>query len=206
MNRSQKRLLLVLAAVGAFVLACSLSPLALLSPGRSTPQPPIQLRRCDAVQDVLCLVTFGIEPPDEMLIVLLTVPGLPDELETVVIRNDERLSFACVTTAESPSVVYCTGPQVPLGTTVLIEVFALEEQVLLASGEFVLTAFALPTVPAGGVELPTPGEGVELPAPGAILTPRGTRTPFPAGTPLPGTAYPNPTPRSPPNSPPISPP
>jgi hypothetical protein len=190
-----------LAAGAVFMAACTLSPLRLFSAGRSTPQPPIELRRCDDVQDVLCLITFGLEPPDEMLILLLTVPGLPEELALAVTRNDEKISFACVTTAQSPTVVYCTGPQIPLGTTVLIEVFAVEEKVLLASGEFTLTAFALPTVQAGGVELPTPG---------ALLNPQGTRTPLPRGTLFPGTAYPNATPIppriSPPNSPPISPP
>ena len=75
----------------------------------------------------------------------------------VVTRNEAKIDFACITTEESPTVVYCTGPQIPLGTTVLIEVFAAEERVLLASGEFTLMAFALPTVQAGGVGLPTPG-------------------------------------------------
>jgi hypothetical protein len=176
--------------------ACSLSPWRLFGSARSTPQPPIELKRCDDVQDVLCLVTFGLEPPDKMLILLLAVPGLPEDLAVTVTRNDEKIPFTCIRTEESPTVVYCTGPQIPLGTTVLIEVIAVEEQVLLASGEFTLTAFALPTVPGGGVEIPTAG---------AILTPRDTRTPF-AGTPIPGTAYPNGTPVSPPNSPPISPP
>ena len=201
LRRGPLRVILFLVAGAVFMAACSLSPLRLFGAGRLTPQPPIELRRCDDVQDVLCLVTFGIEPPDEMLILLLTVPGLPEDLAIKVTRNDEEISFACITTAESPTIVYCTGPQIPLGTTVLIEVFAVQEEVLLASGEFTLTAFALPTVPAGGVELPTPG---------AFFTPQGTRTPPLAGTPLPGTAYPNATPipprASPPNSPPISPP
>jgi hypothetical protein len=85
-------LALVLGAV--FIGACSLSPLRLFNPSRPTPLPPIELRRCDDVQDVLCLVTFGIEPPDEMLILLLTVPGLPEELAIAVTRNAEKISFA----------------------------------------------------------------------------------------------------------------
>jgi hypothetical protein len=191
--------MLALAAGAVFMAACSLSPLRLLGAGRSTPQPPIELRRCDDVQDVLCLVTFGLEPPDEMLILLLTVPGLPEELAVTVTRNDEKISFACITPEESPTVVYCTGPQIPLGTTVLIEVLAVEEQVLLASGEFTLTAFALPTVPAGGQELPTPapltaqatrttGPGTASPTRPPFLTPSITQTPPPSP------AYPNPTP------------
>ena len=75
-----RRVMLVLVAGAVIMAACSLSPLDLFNFGRSTPQPPIELRRCDDVQEVLCLITFGIEPPDKMLILLLTVPGLPEEL------------------------------------------------------------------------------------------------------------------------------
>lgn len=204
--RCRNRLRPVLAVVAGLVLACSFSPLGLLSLGRSTPEPPIDLKRCDEVQDVLCIVTFGIEPPDEMLILLLTVPGLPDGLEVVVTRNDEKLLYACMTTAESPAAVYCTGPQVPLGTTVLIQVFAYEEQVLLASGEFTLTAFALQTVPADGQGLPTPppltaratrttGPGTASPTRPPTLTPLITQTPAPSPAyPNPSPAYPNRTP------------
>lgn len=192
-KRAPSRVLLSLAAGAVFMAACSLSPLGLFNSDEATPQPAIELMRCHDVKDVLCLVTFGLEPPDEMLILLLAVPGLPQELEIAVTRKDEKLLFECVSPPESPTDVYCTGPQIPLGTTVLIEVFAAQEQVLLASGKFTLTAFALPTVQAGGVELPTPV---------ASLTPRGTRTPLPSATVPPGTAYPN----LPPELPPISPP
>jgi hypothetical protein len=198
--------MLVLAAGVVFMAACSLSPLRLISSSRSTPQPPIDLKRCDDVQDVLCLLTFGLEPPDEMLILLLTVPGLSEELEIVATRNDEKLLFRCTTTAESPTVVYCTGPQVPLGTTVLIEVFANEEQVLLARGEFTLTALALPTVLADGQGLPTPppltaratrttGAGTAFPTRPPFLTPLITQTTTP------GAAYPNPRPAYPNSTP-----
>jgi len=158
------------------------------------------------VQDVLCLVTFGLEPPDEMLILLLTVPGLSEGLEIVLTHNDEKLLFGCTTTAESPAVVYCTGPQVPLGTTVLIEVFAKEEQVLLASGEFTLMALALPTVLADGQGLSTPppltaratrttGPGTPSPTRPPLLTPLATQTTTPGGAyPNPSPAYPNSTP------------
>jgi len=196
LKRGQIRVTLAFSVGTALMAACSLSPLPLFGSGRSTPQAPVELQRCDDAQDVLCLLTFGIEPPDEMLIVLLTTPGLPEELSITVNRNAEQISYACNITAESPTVVYCTGPQIPLGTTVIIEVFAVQEQILLASGKFTLTAFAMPTVPAGGAELPTPG---------AIVTPQGTRPPS-VGTPTPGTAYPNATRNSPPIFPPISPP
>lgn len=188
--------MLALGSASVLLTACALSPLSLLSDGRSTQQPPIELKRCDDAEDVLCVLTFGIEPPDQMLILMLTVPGLPEELAVSVIRDSDEMAYSCIAPVESPTVVYCTGPQIPLGSTVTIEVFAVEEQMLLATGRFVLTAFAMPTVPASGAQLPTPG---------AALTPQGTRR-LMDGTPTPATAYPNATPKSPPQFPPISPP
>ena len=167
---------MALVATALMLAACSIIPFRLFGSPRATPQPAIDLRRCDEVQDVLCLVTFGLEPPDQMLIVLLTTTGLPARLEAVATHNEDTLSYACESTDASPIVVYCAGPQIPLGSTVRIDVFAMPEQILLASGEFVLAAFALPTVPVGGVTLPTL----------IFPTPRPTRTPFL------GTAYPNP--------------
>jgi hypothetical protein len=168
---------IVLALGMCLAAACSLTSLRLLPPPGPTPPAVLTLSRCDDVRDVLCLVTFGLEPPDRMLIVLLSTPGMPEELDAVVRHAAEELRFPCEATAASPAVYYCTGPQLPLGSTIQIEVHATSAGTLLASGEFVIAAFALPTVPTGGIELPTPS---------STMTPRPTRTP------LPGPGYPNP--------------
>lgn len=144
----------VLALMALAATACSLGPLQLLSRGNATPQPEIALRRCDEAVDVLCILSFGIEPPDQMIVVLLTSPGLPEDLEVVVTRSDKPATYNCEPTAGNASVLACTGPALPLGSRVLIAVRSPAAKVLLASGEFVLTAFAMPTV-SEGVEIPT---------------------------------------------------
>ena len=192
------------------MMACSVSPLRLLALERQTPQPPIALGRCGERQDVLCLVTFGLEPPDEMLIVLAAAPDLPQGLEVEVQHKGSTLQYLCESTEQTPGTVYCTGPQLPLGSTMLVQVYATKERYLVASGEFVLMALALPTVPVGGTAPATPwflvpGSG-QTPTPSLTLraaTPTRSATrlppsptmPVPATrTPPSGTAYPNPNP------------
>jgi len=164
---------------GALILmaGCSISRAGLLRSTDATVVPPIVLSRCNADLTVLCLATFGIEPPDQLLIVLQGSLGLPDDLEMRVTHAGREFSFSCEPAELSPTTFYCTGPQVPLGSSIGIEVSATQTSTLLARGEFVLAGLALPTVSVGGVPSPTP-----LPT----MTARPTRTP------IPGTAYPNP--------------
>ena len=210
---------LLLAGAVLLAAACSVSPLRLFSSNRATQRPVIALKRCDETQDVLCLITFGLEPPDQMILVLQGAPGLPEELEAVVTHNDIAVAYACKPTGASPSIIYCTGPQLPLGSRLHIEVLAVQEHILLASGDFVLNALALPTVPLEGDVSPSPSADL-TPSPtltrrpsatppqsaSATLTPRPVGTLSPTSTPLlqtatrtrtptPGTAYPNPKPR-----------
>ena len=148
--------------VALVIAACSLGPLQFLGASSTEAPPAINLVRCDQAQDVLCLLTFGLEPPDEMVIIFLATPGLPEKLEAVVIHNEESLPYSCKFTDATSSVLYCTGPQVPLGSRLHIELRSTEPSILLASGEFVLNALALPTAPSGGVGLPTAPTGGAL--------------------------------------------
>ena len=190
---------IVLATVAMLVTACAIVPFQISPLGRATAAPPIALARCDEVQDVFCLVSFGLEPPDQMVIVLLAFPGLPAELGALVTHDHGTLPYPCEAAKESPAVYYCTGPQLPLGSSIYIEVYVMEHRTLLASGKFVLNAFALPTVPLDGVELPTPS---------VLMTARPTRTPMfgltltspppsisarPTQTQTPGASYPHPS-------------
>jgi hypothetical protein len=98
---------------------------------------------------VLCIITFGIEPPDQMLIgVLLPLGGLED-IRVDVEYDGNTTAYTCRPSAEFQRTFYCTGPQIPLGSTVRIQISIGNRMVPVASGEFVLTAFALPTVSVG---------------------------------------------------------
>ena len=80
--------LAVLCLSAALLLAsCTFGPLRISIPGPATPPPPIALRRCERARDVLCILSFGLEPPDRMVIVLLAAPGMPTDLEARAVWN-----------------------------------------------------------------------------------------------------------------------
>ena len=185
---------------GLALAACTIGPFRISIPRRPTPQPAIDLRWCDQARDVLCVLSFGLEPPNQMVIVLLAAPGLPEDLKAHAAWNGGTGSYRCEGTNPDATLLACTGPLIPLGSSVHIEVMADEGKTLIASGDFVLMALALPTV-SEGADLPTTEAG--------IITPRSTRTPA-AGTltrtptpgpptPMAGTVTPSPNPTVYPN-------
>ncbi len=66
--------------------------------------------------------------------------------------NGSVSAYTCRPSAEFQRTFYCIGPAIPLGSTVRILISTGAREIPVASGEFVLTAFALPTVSVG--ELP----------------------------------------------------
>jgi hypothetical protein len=162
-----------------FLAACTIGPFRITFPGQATQQPSIVLRWCDQARDVLCVLSFGLEPPDGMIIVLLAAPGLPADLEARAAWSGETASYPCAATNANATLLACAGPLIPLGSSVHLDVTSADGNVQIASGDFVLNALALPTV-AAGADLP--------PTDIATITPRPTRTVGP------GTPYPNPTP------------
>jgi hypothetical protein len=110
---------------------------------------------------IVCIVTFGVEPPDNMLIAIRAPLGGFQELRLTVERNGAQTAYPCQASADFPNEFSCTGPIIPLGSTLRINVLAGPAGTLLASGEFRLTAMALPTVavgtpPALGTAYPNP--------------------------------------------------
>jgi hypothetical protein len=98
---------------------------------------------------ILCVVTFGLEPPDKMTIAILVPLGGFREIQVHVESNGARTAYDCRAAADSPRNFSCTGPGIPLGSTMRIDVSAGTAGTLIASGDFVLTALAVPTVALG---------------------------------------------------------
>ena len=168
----------ILIIAGLTVASCTIGPLRISIPGQATQQPPIALRWCDQARDVLCVLGFGLEPPDQMVIVLLASLGLPSDLEVHAAWNGDTELYPCEPTNADATLLACTGTLIPLGSSVHIDVTSVDAKAIIASGDFSLNGLALPTVPSGA-DLP--------PTDAVTITPRPTRTP--SG----GTPYPNPT-------------
>jgi len=122
---------------------------------------PLALSRCDVDSGILCVVTFGMEPPARMTIAILAPLGGLREIQVHVESNGARTAYACHAAADSPRSFSCTGPSLPLGSTMRIEVSAGTAGTVVASGDFVLTALALPTVALGTP--PSPGNAYPNP-------------------------------------------
>jgi hypothetical protein len=193
----------VLLAATFAMVACLGLPSSWLPVGQPTSPPPAVLERCDPNPLVLCLVSFGIREPDQLLINLFVPPELPRDLSLIVKYKEEASTYSCASEPSLRTTVYCTGSQLPLGATISIEVLARQESVVLAGGDFVLSALELPTVPVSDSTAAV-RPGITPLAPKPSLTPAASLTrsiggtPPTAGTTLPsktppaGTAYPNP--------------
>ncbi len=148
-RRRWSALLGSLLILGLTLAACTIGPFRISFPGQATQQPAIVLRWCDQARDVLCVLSFGLEPPGRMVIVLLAAPGLPAELRARAAWNGETASYPCVATNADATLLACEGPLIPLGSSVHLDVSSTDNSAPIASGDFVLNALALPT-PRGG--------------------------------------------------------
>ena len=184
MARSSFRaLLLVLLSLA--LNGCSLLSFVGLAPAAGTPV-PIQLERCGTYPAALCLQSFGLG--QGQLLITFNFPAAgSSEFVLRVWQGDASTTYPCMRAEASESTIYCTGPLIPVGTPLRIELYTKTGKVPLAAGEFTLNGLAVPT--SGGVGTPlasgqsTPGD----------VTPTRTSSPTPPrSTPGPGTAYPNP--------------
>jgi hypothetical protein len=152
-GREALRILVVSGIAVAAAGACALP--TLLRSGIAPAPTPLALSRCDVSSGIVCVVTFGVEPPDKMLVAILVPLGGFQEIHVDVGYRGTKTAYPCQTSVGFPRNFNCTGPSIPLGSTIRIDVLTGKGVTLLASGEFVLTALALPTV--GVVTLPAPG-------------------------------------------------
>src|SRR5574338_1668596 len=148
----QKRLAIGLGAAGILALLGCMS-LVLLAAGRylrgreqPTPESPTEITRCDLDATSLCIVSFSTDRLEQMVINF----RIPEEdypafkVELIHAGNSQEL--ACQTSSSAPSDVYCTGLRTPLGEAIELRVLATDGGKLLAQGQLVLSAIALPTL------------------------------------------------------------
>jgi hypothetical protein len=118
---------------------------------------PLALSRCAEASGILCIETFGMMPSDRMLVEVSAPVGGLSDLRLRIAHQGTASVFPCVPSPDFPNSFNCTGSQIPLGSTIRIEVLTSRADTILASGEFFLAGFAVPTV-----QLETP------PPPGTI--------------------------------------
>jgi hypothetical protein len=156
------------------IIACSGLPLSRIG-DQGVSVPPPDLTRCGAAPTAFCIVTFSLDVPGRMLIVLFVPAGSPTDFQLVVDYKGVQSAYPCQLTSDSPTTFNCAGAEIPLGDAITVDIFTADGSEVLAHGEFVVTAFALPTVSMEEGDSSTPdlfGSGNE-----GLTTPSARRTP-----------------------------
>ncbi len=192
----KKRLLIILSIAGIAALLVIVTAGTLISrylrerEARSAVE-VVNITACDADASGLCVVSFGADNVDRMVI-NFQLPSVDFAAFYVKARYDDTtLVFPCQVVADVPTSVYCTGERTPLGLPIEIEAYATEGDVMIARGILLVSAVALPTM-AQHTQTPTP-TSTYTPGPPSLMMPTPvtpdpvTSTP-PVGTP---SSYPN---------------
>jgi hypothetical protein len=201
----KRYIFIILGAVGIICLVAWFSILTtvvqnLLASRESKDPVAVDLTLCDEDASGLCVVTFGADNQNLMVIHF----QLPDEdYPRFYVKATNRGAtnmYSCETAKSTPTIVYCSGVRTPLGETIDIEVYTIDKDRLIARGTFLVSAIAVvtpisqPTSTLSGEETP-----IFVPSPTEDIVPtfseftpsptQGELTPTP--TPTLDTGYPN---------------
>lgn len=162
----QRQIFIILGAVGIVFLMCWFSILTtvvkdLRESNESKDAVVVDLTLCDENASELCIVTFGADNQNQMVIHF----QLPDEdYAAFYVKATNRGTtnmYPCEVSEAAPTTEYCTGMRTPLGETVDIEVYTIDNDTLIARGTFLVSAIALatpismPTISFSEEETPT---------------------------------------------------
>jgi hypothetical protein len=181
--------LLILIIVGLILLRAELQ-------GRQTQvnqrEPLPDLAYCDSDQVTPCIVSFSRDANDRMLVNILANSSFPDFYLKIVHSQGESI-YQCRDVERFSTSVYCTGRALPLGEVFEFYLLSVDDNSVLAQGNFSIIGMALATV---DILVSTP-DGTAFPSAvssAAISvtagTPTITLTPG-RGTPTPTVSYPN---------------
>jgi len=204
----QKQIFIILGAIGIIFVLFWFAVLTLViknlrgSNEKSAESPVANVVMCDEDASGLCIVTFGANNLNRMVI-NFQLPNADYAPFYVKAMNRGTVSiYTCEVVESTPTSAYCTGVRTPLGETIDLEVYATDGDTLIARGSFLISAIALstpislPSETPGGEETPTVTPiASATPSPNGEVTPTPTlskATNTPGSTSTPNTAYPNP--------------
>lgn len=181
-------LILTIVVLGVFVLLLN-RPGKQTDPNFGISQTDVsELAYCNEKQVKPCVVSFGLDVDNNMLVNIL----LPDLSFPVfyleIIRGEINVSYSCKRITATPNNAYCIGEKLPPGESLHLMLLSTKDDVLLAQGNLSIIGLAFPTLE---IAIPT-----DVPVtPGSIGTPDfilSTSTQVQLSTRTPP-AYPNPS-------------
>jgi hypothetical protein len=173
----QKQNFIILGAIGIIFLLFWYAVLTLvfknlLGSNESDPI-VIDVTLCDVDASNLCIVTFGANNINRMVINFQLPNASYAPFYVKAVNRGTVSVYSCEVDETAPTRAYCTGVRTPLGETIDIEVYTTDEDKLIARGTFLVSAIALSTP----ISLPS-----ETPAPADTAVP--TDTAIPTDTPV----------------------
>jgi len=148
---------------------------------------PLQrLGYCSSDQVTPCVVSFSLDSDKKMLVNFLTTGAFYPDFYLKIKQGDVQHIYGCRKASTFATSVYCTGAALPLGQVFQFSIFSLNEDVLLAEGDFAIIGMAIgtpeiiasPTVCTPSTPSPTEELLLETPIPGqTTATPTRTLTP-----------------------------
>jgi hypothetical protein len=183
--------LLILIIVGLILLRAELQT----RQNQVNEREPLQgLAYCDSNQITPCIVSFSRDSEGNMLVnILIEGISFPDFYLKIIHSKGESI-YQCRGMEGFSTSVYCTGKALPLGEEFQFYILSVDDNQLLAQGNFSIIGMALSTVEifvsaAGGTPFLSTSSSLTAVS---IVTPtpgRGTPTRTPTRTP----SYPNPS-------------
>ena len=129
-----------------------------------------EITLCDVDARNLCIVTFGTDNTDRMVINFQLPNANYPAFYVKGFNKGTENTYECRAAEALPTSVYCTGVRTPLGEAIDIEVYTTDGDQLMARGTFIISAIMVLTTPIDLITMPE----------GKIVTP------------TPNVAYPNP--------------
>lgn len=157
MNRNQwifvSIIVLVLVVVGSLILFDNRSS---DEPMPSSNLPASNLAYCTDEQVKPCVVSFGIDVNNQLLVNLL-LPDLTYPSILLKITSDERTtSYECQRIATAQNNAYCIGENIPPGAVVHMMLISTRNDTILAEGDLTILGLSFPTLEVStAIPLPT---------------------------------------------------
>ena len=100
---------------------------------------------CNASDAKPCVVSFSVDAQNNMLISLITPRPTYPEFYLTITGADAENRYACTRLKSLPTNILCTGPQMNPGEPLRFALFALDDDRLLANGNFTIIGLMLAT-------------------------------------------------------------
>ena len=114
-------------------------------PQLSQRAPVLELTNCNSKNTPPCVVSFGIDSDDNMLVNLLVPASFSPDFYLKIVRNTGETRYECQMVENFPTNFYCIGEKLPPGGVLQFMLVSNKDDALLAKGDISILGLAFPT-------------------------------------------------------------